>query len=307
MAVVLPVDQPFDLERTLRCGQGHRWRKDKKEPGWYTSVIDGDLVRIRQTDGRKGPIHFDTNANPLKIQYKLHRQFRMLPSDENVALVHALLRRDPIMKKLIDHYWGLRVMRVDLWECMVFFALARAKDIRQTHVCMDRLADYFGRSLTLGPCQRSTFPDASTIANAGLPVLQSLGLGVPSIASTILALALLVVGRGVSSLIGSLYGKLLGILTNIHEVGDKSANCVALFAVGHSFAFPVDTHISHALEDLYCGERGFPLKKRIQGRAPGHRQPTPSEVVKLRKWSQSRFGRFAGYASQFLFIHNYEN
>ena len=122
MAFELPVDQPFDLELTLRCGQGHRWRKAKKSPGWYTSVIDGDLVRIKQTDGRSGPIHFETCANPLKMQYKLQRQFRMLRGDENIRFVYASLRRDPIMKKLVDHYWGLRVMRVDLWECMVFFA-----------------------------------------------------------------------------------------------------------------------------------------------------------------------------------------
>ena len=36
----LTTNQPFDLERALRCGQGHRWLKDEGDEGWHTAVFD---------------------------------------------------------------------------------------------------------------------------------------------------------------------------------------------------------------------------------------------------------------------------
>ena len=45
-------------------------------------------------------------------------------------------------------------------------------------------------------------------------------------------------------------------------VGEKVAECICLFALHHLEAFPVDTHISQALERHY--RRGFP-RRRYKG------------------------------------------
>ncbi len=48
----------FDLDLTLEYDQGHRWRPDRKDHGWCTSVLGKDFVRIRQKNSH-GPIEFE--------------------------------------------------------------------------------------------------------------------------------------------------------------------------------------------------------------------------------------------------------
>ena len=135
MAVELPIDQPFDLALTLHCGQGHRWRKDKESPGWYNTVFDmGDsycsptgsgryeLVGIRQINGVDGLVEFDTDGDIDKVKEKLYWQFRL--HDPLTSIYRELRGKHPVMSKLITAYRGLRVMRVDHWESLVFFILA---------------------------------------------------------------------------------------------------------------------------------------------------------------------------------------
>ena len=41
----LHIEQPFDLASSLMSGQAHRWRPYEQ---WYSGVIYGNLVHIRQ-------------------------------------------------------------------------------------------------------------------------------------------------------------------------------------------------------------------------------------------------------------------
>ena len=73
----LPIDSPFDLDLTLECDQGHRWRPDREDHGWYTSVLGQDLVRIRQKS-KDGPIEFEPceEATVLKVKRNEQRMWK---------------------------------------------------------------------------------------------------------------------------------------------------------------------------------------------------------------------------------------
>jgi len=64
-------------------------------------------------------------------------------------------------------------------------------------------------------------------------------------------------------------------------VGDKVADCVCLFSLGHREAFPVDVWVARAMREL------FPSAAR-----------NPKEI---RKVAADIFGADAGYAQQYLF------
>ena len=82
----LPIYSPFDLDITLEYDQGHRWRPDREDHGWYTSVLGQDLVRIRQKS-KDGPIAFEHCEEG--IADKLRRQFRLTDYDERIEAVYA--------------------------------------------------------------------------------------------------------------------------------------------------------------------------------------------------------------------------
>ena len=82
----LAIDQPFDLENTLKCGQGHRWLRSPGER-WLSTVIG---PHIRQAGGANGPVEFHSTADEARIEPLLRRQFRL---DDDIEAIYADLRR----------------------------------------------------------------------------------------------------------------------------------------------------------------------------------------------------------------------
>ena len=66
-------------------------------------------------------------------------------------------------------------------------------------------------------------------------------------------------------------------------IGSKIADCIAVFSLEKLEAFPIDVWVRRALGEWY-----FPEQK------------TPPDRVLL-EWAQERFGRYGGYAQQYLF------
>ena len=285
----LAIDQPFDLENTLKCGQGHRWLRSPGER-WLSTVIGDDIVHIRQAGGANGPVEFHSTADEARIEPLLRRQFRL---DDDIEAIYAdLRRRDAKMAELIERYPGMRVMRVDPWECLVFFILSVRKRIEHTNRDMEAIAAAFSGD-TAPTCGRHSFPTPRDIAEGkpqGLRKLNALPspLGL-SKETKIFEAALAVHSEKLEldrlSAEPSRLEKTAEQLMGLKGVGDKVANCVALFSLEKLDAFPVDTNI-----------------RRVLCRTYPDGAPASTHLPTTRKWAQARFGPYAGYASQFLFI-----
>ena len=291
MPYELPIDPPFNLELTLQHDQGHRWRPDR---GWYTSVLEEDFVRIRQKVG-DGPLEYEPCNE--SIARKLRCQFRLNDDDEKIEDVYALLGRDLRMAALVDRYRGLRVMRVDPWECLVFFMLS-AHNHSQSPVAtaptahaMDEIARWFWEE---GRRQRGRYPfprPENVGSQSGLYKLNDLWSarvigpdrndilpprlgGLKDMPERIHVAARFAAAGGLDKLRGRPTDEVISALSDLPGVGAKTAHSVALFGLGCSDAFPIDVHVTRALLSLY-------------GRDP--------------------FQPNAGYASQFLFMEGLRN
>ena len=279
----LPIDSPFDLDTTLEYDQGHRWRPDREDHGWYTSVLGQDLVRIRQKS-KDGPIAFEPCEEG--IADKLRQQFRLTDYDERIETVYAQLQLDPKMAALVKHYHGLRIMKVDPWKCLVFFILS-AHNHNQSRVptaltanSMDEIAKQFWKDESWA-YDRFPFPSPKAVASqSGLANLQELWQDRPDAPRRIRGLtdmprriheaAHFVEAGQLHELQGGSTDNAVRVLeTMLRGVGPKTAHCVALFGLGHMNAFPLDAHITEALLSLY---------------------------------GRDSFQPYAGYASQFLFM-----
>jgi N-glycosylase/DNA lyase len=114
--VQLAVDQPFDLAASLESGQAHRWAYPKAgDDGWYTGVIQGDLVRIRQTDKA---VEFQcAPSSEADMAPRLASYFRL---DDDIEAIYAdINRNDETMAAIVSRYRGLRLLRQEPWECLV--------------------------------------------------------------------------------------------------------------------------------------------------------------------------------------------
>ena len=287
--------QPVDLEASLLGGQAHRWRR---EGDWYSGVLGGNLVLIRQPfgfvrDGKPGrnDIEFlSSPESPRQLAPKIHEYLRL---DDDLEEIYADIRKDANVDAQVKRYPGLRVLRQEPWECLVAYICSANSNIETIHRNMERISDEFGEPLVLhydnqdsgGPVKvkRNTFPKPVDLAEAGEAELRRLRLGFRAPYVHQAAIAVAERRLDLDYLVAAPYEEAKAELMSLKGIGDKIADCIALMSLEKMEAFPIDVWVRRALADWY-----FPGEK------------TPTNRVLL-EWARGYFGRYAGYANQYLF------
>ena len=277
--------QPVDLEASLLGGQAHRWQR---EGDWYSGVLWGNLVLTRQ---HEQIVKFSSSpANPESLVPKFRHYLRL---DDDLPRIYADITQDANVSAQVDRYPGLRVLRQEPWECLVAYICSANSNIETIHLNMERLSNEFGSTLKLanpdpgtgGPAcfKRHTFPSPADLAEAGEAELRRLKLGFRAPYVYRAALAVLEGRLDLRRLTGASYEETKSELMALKGIGDKIADCIALMSLEKLEAFPIDVWVRRALADWYF---------------PGQRTPTNRTLL---PWAQEYFGRYAGYANQYLF------
>ena len=271
----LIIDQPFDLRSSLESGQAHRW---KKSDDWYSGVVRGEFIQIRQ----KGHVvEFQSGPSPEATAAAMLRDYFRL--DDDLDEIYLDINRDDRVAAMVDKYPGLRILRTEPWECLVAFICSANNNIARIHQLMERMSEEFGRPVTLNGKTRHTFPAPADLAEAGEGELRRLGLGFRAPYVWEASKAVLDGTLDLPALVQMPYAKAKEALMEMKGIGPKIADCIAIFSLEKLEAFPIDVWIRRALAEWY-----FPDQK------------TPPDKVML-QWAQGHFGRYGGYAQQYLF------
>ena len=280
----LPLDphtnHPFNLQKCLEGRQDFRWRK--LDNGWHSVVLNNTLIHIRQAEDR---LHYQSTPD-ADLSCLLTTYFRL--DDDLDAIYTEITARDDHIANLIQENPGVRLMRQpDPWECLVsYICSARAAPPRITQR-VETIATHLGRPLTLNGETRHTFPDPATVLTADLDRLSQIALGFQRVPHAIIQAAKLIRDGHLDlhrlAQPDILYDEVISQLTGLYCVGPKIANCVALFALNKTDAFPVDSRVRNTVKKLY----------------PSLTRSTDADII---TWAQDLFGPHAGYANQFLYM-----
>lgn len=155
---------------------------------------------------------------------------------------------------------GIRILRQDLWEMIVSFIISQQNNIRRIRRCVSELCRKYGvRQVSEEGDIYYSFPGPEALAEASPEDLYGCNLGYRS---RYVKAAAGLVCRGEVDLAALRlldYEGAMKELLRFYGVGTKVANCVCLFALHHTGAFPVDTHISKVLGQQYPD--GFPFER----------------------------------------------
>lgn len=262
--------EPLDLAKTLGCGQTFRWRM--LNDGSWRGPLRDQLVKLRS----EGPYLLISAKPGRKDLADLVREH--LRAEDDIAVIQrAIGRRDPVLSTGMRDLSGLRIVKIDEWECLVSFALATYANIPRISKMIETISCRYGELIEDG-CHR--FPSAERLAAATEPQLRACGLGYR--AGYVRALAKELDEERVDSMKSMKYEDLREELKELPGVGDKVADCVALFGFGKLEAFPIDVWMERALARLY------------------HRRGT---YLRLREFARERFGPYAGYAQEYLYYN----
>jgi len=150
--------------------------------------------------------------------------------------------------KVSDKLTGIRCLRQDPWECTLSFICSQNNNIKRITGLVRSIRNNFGSKICVGPDQTDIYAFPSFDAfkeKVTEQKLRELGFGYR--APYIVKSTKYIETKGGASWLDSLRGKPPSVvreeLTQLHGVGSKVADCIALFSIDCPSVIPVDTHV----------------------------------------------------------------
>jgi N-glycosylase/DNA lyase len=276
-------DVPFNLDVTLCCGQVFRW--DRKGDWWY-GVAGDKAFKVRQA---KAELEF-ANADEKFIE-------NYFALDDDLKKIGTTIGRDKHIKKALREFWGLRIIRQDPWECLISYICATYKNIPAIRHMLLSLSRRFGEKTGLDGMGFFTFPTPERLAAASAKDLLACGLGYRAKYVRDTSKRIFETSFELESLRQLPYLQAKKQLCRFAGVGPKVADCVLLFSLGKTEAFPVDRWVERVILNHYVEKLPSELAQKLQLREG----LSNSEYAKLNVFGREYFGKYAGYAQEYLY------
>jgi N-glycosylase/DNA lyase len=279
----LQLDVAFDLDFSLCCGQVFRWRKID---GWWYGVVGEHVFKIRQC------------GDQLEFE-NIHREFvqNYFGLNDDLAKIKSCVGKDDYVRSALQRFEGLRIVRQLPWECLISFICATYKSIAAIELMLKKLSIKYGEKQVFDSLDFFTFPTIERLANASENGLQECGLGYRAKYVQKTAQKILDETINLQDLKALSYFEGRKALLEFSGVGFKVADCVLLFSLEKMEAFPVDVWVKRVILNHYANQLPSEMVKKMQS----HDSLTNSEYTKIGDFARSYFGRYAGYAQEYLF------
>jgi N-glycosylase/DNA lyase len=254
----------FDIGRTFECGQCFRWNADGS--GAYVGVALGRAARVR-SEGAS--VYITGGTADFESAW---RQYFDLDTDYEA--IRRSLCVDEFMESAARFGAGIRILRQDKWEALCSFIISQRNNIPRIKKIVETLCREFGDPIEFEGRVCWDFPPPERLAALTEGELAPLRSGYR--APYIIAAARAVASGEVDleMLAGEDCADAPRALKALPGVGDKVANCVALFGLHKLDVFPIDTWMKKVIDSRYGG-----------------------------KLDPAVFGGYAGIAQQYMFFH----
>ena len=265
-----------NVDDTINSGQVFLWKKfDSK---WYG--VNGKNMLILE--------------DKLDIKCKnIHNFFRF---DDDFQKIKKQLAKDNVIKKAINNFPGMRILRQDPFQCYISFIVSSNSNIPNIQTRLQKLSQRFGQKKIIDNKEFFLFPSAEKLANASIQDIKKCGLGYRS---KYVKEASIAVNNGIidfTSLKKLDYQDAREELCQVFGIGKKVADCILLFSLDKLEAVPLDRWVLRILEKYYSKE--FQIKTK---------SITSKTYDDLHHKIVEHFGKYAGYGQQFLFKNERDN
>ena len=241
----------IDIERSCACGQSFRWKKDGD--GFVAPAL-GRVVRVCQND-------CDISIYPCK-KGEEKDWLAYFDLDRDYAAIEKRLSVDEQLSMCIGSASGIRVFAQEPFETLITFIISANNNIGRIAGIVERLCALCGEKAELDGKDYYLFPKPESIAALEESELVRIGSGyrAPYIKKSA---AIIAGGYQLEKLRDMPLDIARKELLKFPGVGPKVADCVLLFGLGHTDAFPVDVWIGRAMSEIYFDGES-PKKKQLE-------------------------------------------
>ena len=263
----------FDAAKIFDCGQCFRF--NKTEDGSYRGVAFGKVLRVAQDE------NCVTLRNASVKDYEeIWQNFFDMGTD--YAEIKEKLKTDEVIIHAAEAGSGIRILRQELWECLISFIVSQNNNIPRIKKIIEALCANYGEKLVFDGQEFYSFPTPERLAAVDPSEFKALGAGYRDEYISLAA-------RGVAS--GKVDLKSLSLLPTeearkellaLKGIGGKVADCILLFGMHRTEVCPHDVWVKRIFSERYHIEninekKGYAL-------------------------ARSKWGDYAGIAQQYLFF-----
>jgi N-glycosylase/DNA lyase len=246
----------FDIEQIAQSGQC--FRINKTGDNRWTIIAFSRKLNVFQFGTHCG---FDCSEDEfLEIWY----DYFDLQTDYSKIKQMVKNTGDNYLINAVNFGYGVRVLRQDIWEMVVSYIISQQNNITRIKNIIERICQPFS----------DKFPTAIDLQNYTILDFQNLGLGYR--AKFLFEMVQNVVNKKIIlENLGTMpYDDLIQYLKQFNGIGDKVANCIALFGLHKTEAFPIDVWMRRIINTKYSGNFDY-----------------------------KQFGKFAGIIQQYMFFY----
>lgn len=282
-------------EITVNSGQMFLWENYKNS--WYgvykSHILKFSLDHKNSGKGTYDHLYFDSLPELDNWQQLV---FRL---DDDINYISSCLTNDNMISQLFKKYSGLWLMRQDPFQCMISFACSSNTNIPMIRRMLKNLCRKFGIKREIDEKKFFTFPTTKSLAKASINELCSCGIGYRAKTIKSLTEKIIIGTLNIEELSRCKYDEAKEKLLGIYGIGNKLADCILLFSLEKTEAFPIDVWIARSIYSYYralLNQESFKLDFKST-------KLSPNKYNLLSKIMRQHFGKYAGYAQQYLYYH----
>ena len=277
--VILEEVENFDVRAIFTCGQAFRWYEESD--GSFTTVHLGRVLNVLNENGRV--IFKGTNLEEFN---EIWMDYFDLNTDYKEIIKE--LSNNEILANAIEYGKGIRILNQNHFEMLISFIISANNMIPRIKKSIEVISTRYGKLICEDKNRKYySFPTIEELSKATVEELREfakVGFRDKRIFDTVNMI--LNEKIDLDNFENLETDTLREELLKFSGVGNKVADCIMLFSYKRGEVFPVDVWIKRVMEELFIKEE------------------TP--VKKISKEADRIFGKYAGYAQQYLFYYGRE-
>lgn len=241
----------FSLKQISDSGQCFRMREESK--GKYSIIANGSYLTAEQ-NGQE--VTFFCSEDEYET---IWREYFDLNTDYGF-FISSIDKNDKYLTDAAEYGSGIRILKQDVWEMIITFIISQRNNIKAIRKCIDRICEKYGE-----PRQTESkdifyaFPTPEALALVTEEEFKACSLGYRS-KYLVKTSGMIASGEfKIDDLYTLDYQAAKQKLMELPGIGTKVADCICLFGLHMTDAFPIDTHIIKVLNEYYpsgfCFER----------------------------------------------------
>ena len=271
-------------------GLGLKYTIESGQPlAFYSEYHQGRNTDKLEYVTQKGAIELEHNWSSERINYLFSGKYNKreaakeirsrLGLDHDLGQIYIAINTDEFMGRAIRDFYGMRITKNEPWEATLCFLVSQFNNLKRIRRIMLSLINRYGEEFD----GMRLFPAPEALAHASVSDIRGCGTGfrdryIKSVAEEFAS------GFDADKLYKMGYEDAKARLMELSGIGDKVADCILLFGYNKFEAFPIDVWVKRVVERAY-----FNGRKR--------------SIRQIHDFSAERWGKYRGYAQQYIFWH----